>query len=68
MNSWRIYENELFFHDSKGLILGVVSRFNGQYKAVVGKMFIGWFVTEEYAKKAIEEAYDDIKNKKYDLK
>lgn len=55
MNSW---QNE-WYHNEKGLILGSVKEFNGAYKALVDNVFIGWFVSEYYAKKAVEDAYKD---------
>lgn len=53
VNSW----TENFYHDEKGKILGSVSEYGGQHKAILDKMFIGWFISEDYAKKAVEEAY-----------
>lgn len=55
MNSWT---NNLY-HNEKGLILGSISEYDGQIKAVFGKIFIGWFINEEYAKRAVEEAYSN---------
>lgn len=66
MNGWSAYEDELFFHNEKGLVLGTVSRFNGQYKALIGRMFIGWYITQEFAKKAVEDAHNDSKIQKHD--
>ena len=55
MNSW----SKNFYHDPKGKVLGSISEYNGQYKAVLDKFFIGWYISEEYAQRAVEEAYRD---------
>lgn len=55
MNDWYEY----MYHDPKGRILGSISDYNGKYKAMLDTMFIGWFISEEFAKKAVEEAYND---------
>ena len=55
MNSW---QNE-WYHNEKGLILGSVKEYNGAFKALLDNVFIGWFVSESYARKAVEDAYRD---------
>jgi hypothetical protein len=55
MNTW----TENFYHDEKGKILGSVMEYGGQHKALIDKMFLGWFISERYAKKAVEEAFED---------
>lgn len=56
MNNWT---ESGFYHNSKGRILGMVSEFNGQHKAVLNGIFIGFYINKEYAMKAVEEAYRD---------
>lgn len=54
-NDW----TENFYHDSKGKVLGTISEYNGQYKALFNNVFIGWYISADYAKNAIEEAHSD---------
>lgn len=54
-NSW----TNGYYHDGKGKILGSVVLFDDRYKAMLDKMFIGWYITEDHAKSAIEEAHQD---------
>ncbi len=55
MNSW----TNGYYHDISGKILGSVVLFDDRYKASLDKMFIGFYITEDHAKRAIEEAYKD---------
>lgn len=55
-NSWT---NDSY-HDINGKILGTVSEYHGQHKALMNGIFIGYFINKEYAMKAIEEAYGDF--------
>lgn len=55
MNSW----TNSYYHDISGKILGSVILFDDRYKATLDKMFIGFYITEDHAKKAVEEAYTD---------
>lgn len=55
MNSW----SENFYHDAKGKILGSISFYDGRYKALLDNVFIGWYISEEHSKIAVQEAYQD---------
>ena len=48
-----------FMHDNKGKVLGSISEYNGLYKALLNNVFIGWYISEEYAKNSVEEAFED---------
>jgi len=53
-NSW----TNNYYHDSTGKILGTVSTFDeSRVKAVIDNLFIGWYISEDFAKSAVEEAY-----------
>lgn len=56
VNNWT---DSGYYHDNKGKILGQAIRFDDRYKAMLDKMFLGWYVTEDHARKAVEEAYLD---------
>ncbi len=58
-NSW----TENFYHNDKGKILGSVSDYNGQHKALLGNFFIGWYISETHARNAVEEAWEFENNK-----
>ena len=53
MNSW----TGNLYHTEKGLILGEITEYGSKFKAVQDSFFIGWFISESTAKKAVEEAY-----------
>ena len=55
MNSW----TNGYYHDTKGKILGNVIVYNDIYKALLNNIFLGWFISEEYARTAVESAYSD---------
>lgn len=55
MNMW----TNSYYHDGKGKILGSVVLFDDRYKASLDKMFIGFYITEDHAKSAVEESYRD---------
>lgn len=52
MNSW----TNAYYHDSTGKILGSIVLCGDKYKALLDSMFIGWFISEEHAKNAVESA------------
>lgn len=55
-NSWTSYH----YHDSKGKILGSIMFVDSfKYKALTNGIFIGWYISEECAKSAVEEAFFD---------
>lgn len=51
------------YHNDKGKILGSVSDYNGQHKALLGNFFIGWYISENHARIAVEEAWEFENNK-----
>jgi hypothetical protein len=55
MNSW----TNNYYHNSTGKILGSIVLYGDKYKAMIDSMFIGWFISEEHAKVAVESAYAD---------
>lgn len=55
MNSW----TNGYYHDSTGKILGSISLYNDKYKALIDNLFIGWFISEDHAKSAVESAYEN---------
>lgn len=55
MNSW----TDNYYHNSVGKILGSIALYDNRYKALLDNMFLGWFISEEYARAAVEEAYFD---------
>lgn len=55
MNSW----TDNFYHDQKGRILGSLSFYDNRYKASLDNKFLGWFISEEHAKQAVQDAYND---------
>ena len=55
MNSW----TNNYYHDPVGKILGSIVLYGDKYKAMIDSMFIGWFISEEHAKVAVESAYAD---------
>jgi hypothetical protein len=59
-NSW----TENFYHDSTGKILGSIMTVDStKYKALLDNLFIGWYISEETAKSAVQEAYKNgVKN------
>ena len=54
-NSW----TNNYYHDSAGKILGSFVLYGDKYKAMIDSMFIGWFISEEHAKLAVESVYAD---------
>lgn len=54
-NGWT---NDLY-HDEKGKILGAVSEYHAQHKALLNGVFIGFYISKEHAMKSVEEAYKD---------
>jgi hypothetical protein len=59
-NSW----TNNFYHDSTGKILGsIMTVDSNKYKALIDNLFIGWYISEDFAKSAVEEAHKNgIKN------
>lgn len=55
MNSW----SEGYYHTDKGKILGSVTLYDNRYKALLENVFIGWYISEDHARLAVEEAYLD---------
>lgn len=53
MNSW----SNSYYHDETGKILGSIVPCGDKYKALLDSMFIGWFISEEHAKTAVESAH-----------
>ena len=49
-----------YYHDSKGKIMGSVTCFVDKYKALGNNLFLGFFISEDHAKGAVEEYIDDI--------
>lgn len=58
MNAW----TSNYYHDQTGKILGSVTLYDDKYKALQDGMFIGWFISEEHARAAVEEAHLDATN------
>ena len=55
MNSW----TNNYYHNSTGKILGSIVQYGDKYKALIDNLFLGWFISEEYAKLAVESAHKD---------
>ena len=55
MNAW----TNNYYHNSSGKILGSIVFYVDKYKAMIDTMFIGWFISEECAKLAVESAFSD---------
>ncbi len=55
MNDW----TNNFYHTSKGKVLGSISEYNGLYKALLNNVFLGFYISEEYAKSAVEENFEE---------
>lgn len=55
MNSW----TNSYYHTPEGKILGSIVLYGDKYKAMIDSLFIGWFISEEYAKSAVESAHND---------
>ena len=53
MNSW----TNGYYHDSTGKILGSFVPYGDKYKAMLDSIFIGWFISEDHAKAAVESAH-----------
>ena len=54
-NAW----TDNYYHTNKGKILGSVSLYDNRYKALLDNVFIGWYISEDHAKLAVQEAYRD---------
>lgn len=50
------------YHDENGKVLGEIFEFGNKYKALGGNFFLGWFVSEEFAKKSVEEYIESYYN------
>lgn len=60
---WTILNNILYCFDETGLIIGFVKKdINSVYKLYYNDSYIGTFITEEYAKAALEFKYNPLKN------
>lgn len=54
-NSW----TNGYYHDPAGRILGSIVIYGDKYKAMLDNLFIGWFISEDHAKVAVESSYRD---------
>lgn len=54
---WFSFSSELtYLHDSKGKIIGRVRKNYSDYSAAVGAKSLGSYISEEFAKQAVEES------------
>lgn len=55
MNSW----TNNYYHTPDGRIIGSIVLYGDKYKAMIDNLFIGWFISEEFARIAVESAHRD---------